>query len=165
MADLLREVRAKWAPEPLPPRDTFEGQTVLVTGGTGGLGLATAIHFANLGAAKVIITYRDISKGEAAVQNIKAAAGATRRQRVEIEAMELNLSRYSSCLSFFEELVRLRENGMNSIDVVILNAGTFNATFSVSPDGWYVVIACLLYQFDFHCQTAMLPVACTTDIR
>ncbi|KAG7424599.1 Short chain dehydrogenase yanD [Fusarium oxysporum f. sp. raphani] len=132
MAELLREIRAKWIPEPLPPRDSFEGQTVLVTGGTGGLGLATAKHFANLGAAKVIITYRDKSRGEAARQEIEAAARATGRERVVIETMELDLSRYSSCISFVEELLR-RTNG---IDVVVLNAGTFNSSFIMSPDGW-----------------------------
>ncbi|KAG7405939.1 Short chain dehydrogenase yanD [Fusarium oxysporum f. sp. rapae] len=146
MAELLREIRAKWIPEPLPPRDSFEGQTVLVTGGTGGVGLATAKHFANLGAAKVIITYRDKSRGEAARQEIEAAARATGRERVVIETMELDLSRYSSCISFVEELLR-RTNG---IDVVVLNAGTFNSSFIMSPDGWYVVIACLLFQLGFH---------------
>ncbi|KAL9562898.1 hypothetical protein ACKAV7_013084 [Fusarium commune] len=133
MAELLREIRAKWIPESLPPRDTFDGQTVLVTGGTGGLGLATAKHFVNLGAAKVIITYRDKSRGEGAKQEIATAARATGRGRVVIETMELDLSRYSSCISFVEELVRRTTNG---IDFVVLNAGTFNSSFIMSPDGW-----------------------------
>ncbi|KAK2675116.1 Short-chain dehydrogenase/reductase SDR [Fusarium oxysporum f. sp. vasinfectum] len=76
MADLLREIKAKWSPEPLPPRGTFDGQTVLVTGGTGGLGLATAKHFATLGAAKVVITYRNKPRAETARQQIETAARA-----------------------------------------------------------------------------------------
>ncbi|KAJ9419516.1 hypothetical protein FOXG_07120 [Fusarium oxysporum f. sp. lycopersici 4287] len=132
MADLLREIRAKWSPEPLPPRDTFDGQTVLVTGGTGGLGLATAKHFATLGAAKVIITYRNKPRAETARQQIETAARAAGRERVVIETMELDLTCYSSCISFVEKLVRRT----TSIDVVILNAGTFNSEFIMSPDGW-----------------------------
>jgi len=139
MADLLREIKAKWSPEPLPPRGTFDGQTVLVTGGTGGLGLATAKHFATLGAAKVVITYRNKPRAETARQQIETAARAAGREQVVVETMELDLTRYSSCTSFFDELVRRT----NSIDIVILNAGTFNPQFIMSPEGWYVVISCL----------------------
>ncbi|KAG9498345.1 putative secondary metabolism biosynthetic enzyme [Fusarium musae] len=132
MADLLREIKAKWNPEPLPPRGTFDGQTVLVTGGTSGLGLATAKHFASLGAAKVIITYRNKPRAETARQQIEAAARAAGSEQVVIEMMELDLTRYSSCISFVDELVR-RTNG---IDIAILNAGTFNPEFVMSPEGW-----------------------------
>ncbi|KAK2686841.1 hypothetical protein QWA68_014723 [Fusarium oxysporum] len=132
MADLLREIKAKWSPEPLPPRGTFDGQTVLVTGGTGGLGLATAKHFATLGAAKVVITYRNKPRAETARQQIETAARAAGREQVVVETMELDLTRYSSCTSFFDELVRRT----NSIDIVILNAGTFNPQFIMSPEGW-----------------------------
>ncbi|KAG7407343.1 Retinol dehydrogenase 14 [Fusarium oxysporum f. sp. rapae] len=137
MADLLREIKAKWSPEPLPPRGTFDGQTVLVTGGTGGLGLATAKHFATLGAAKVIITYRNKPRAETARQQIETAARAAGREQVVVETMELDLTRYSSCTSFFDELVRRT----NSIDIVILNAGTFIPEFIMSPEGCIVFVS------------------------
>ena len=76
-----------------------------------------------------------------------------------IETMELDLSRYSSCISFVEELVRRTTNG---IDFVVLNAGTFNSSFIMSPDGWYVVIASLLHQLGFSFHT---PCVCTVDVR
>ncbi|KAF5583092.1 short-chain dehydrogenase reductase [Fusarium subglutinans] len=139
MADLLREIKAKWNPEPLPPSGTFDGQTVLVTGGTSGLSLATAKHFATLGAAKVIITYRNKPRAETARQQIETAARAAGSGQVVIEMMELDLTRYSSCISFVDELVR-RTNG---IDIAILNAGTLNHEFVLSPEGWYVVNVCL----------------------
>src|SRR5580658_9267459 len=51
------------------------GKSVLVTGGTGGIGRATAIGLAALG-ARVGITGRDQARTEAAAAGIRAAAGS-----------------------------------------------------------------------------------------
>ena len=50
------------------------GKHVLVTGGTGGIGKATAVGLAVLG-ARVGITSRDQARGEAAAADIRAASG------------------------------------------------------------------------------------------
>ena len=50
------------------------GTTVLVTGGTGGIGLATAEALAGLG-ARVGIVGRDPARGEAAAERLRAAGG------------------------------------------------------------------------------------------
>src|SRR5438445_3044069 len=49
------------------------GKTVLVTGGTGGIGKATAVGLARLG-ARVGITGRDIARAEAAAADIRTAS-------------------------------------------------------------------------------------------
>jgi NAD(P)-dependent dehydrogenase (short-subunit alcohol dehydrogenase family) len=49
------------------------GKTVVVTGGTGGIGKATAVGLARLG-ARVAITGRDITRAEAAAADIRAAS-------------------------------------------------------------------------------------------
>jgi retinol dehydrogenase 14 len=50
------------------------GKVVLVTGGTGGIGKATAIGFATMG-ARVGITGRDVSRTEQAAAEVRAASG------------------------------------------------------------------------------------------
>jgi len=51
----------------------MSGKTVLVTGATGGIGKATAIGLARLG-ARVGITGRDMARAEAAAADISAAS-------------------------------------------------------------------------------------------
>src|SRR5690348_15235634 len=50
------------------------GQTVLVTGGTGGIGRATTLGLAAMG-AHLAITGRDRGRAEAAARDIRAAGG------------------------------------------------------------------------------------------
>src|SRR2546423_6315371 len=60
-----------------PPRaDTLPmaGKVVLITGGTGGIGKATAIGLATIG-ARVGITGRDHARAEQAAADIRAASG------------------------------------------------------------------------------------------
>jgi retinol dehydrogenase-14 len=55
---------------------SMAGKSVLVTGGTGGIGKATAIGLAALG-ARVGITGRDQARAVAAAADIRAATGNT----------------------------------------------------------------------------------------
>lgn len=125
----FQRIKGRFVPEPLPPPDTFKGQTVLVTGGTAGLGLAAALHFAQLG-VDVLITCRAESRGEAAREVIqKATPGA------DVHVMELDMARYDSCVDFVAELKKIRE-GQGGIDVAVLNAGMLTPHFVRSPEGW-----------------------------
>ena len=130
-----RRLRDKIWPEPLPPLASFKGQTVLVTGATAGLGLAAAVHFATLG-ARVIMTSRSLSQGDSAKEHVEQRAGIVGQGK--IHAMELDMSRYSSCLSFVNQL-KQSEAGHTGLDVAVLNAGLINVDFVRSPQGWYVL--------------------------
>ncbi|KAJ5496621.1 NAD(P)-binding protein [Penicillium fimorum] len=127
-----RRLRDKVWPEPLPPLTSFEGQTVLLTGATGGLGLAAAVHFATLG-GKVIMTARNLSQSDSVRDYVEQHAGIVGQGKIHI--MELDMSQYSSCVSFVEQL-KQSEAGRTGIDVAVLNAGVINVDFVRSPEGW-----------------------------
>src|SRR5213594_3910628 len=63
----------------------LHGKLALVTGGSSGLGQETARVLAERG-AHVIITARDVPKGEAVAAGIRASTG---NPRVEVEELEL----------------------------------------------------------------------------
>ena len=73
MAFVSMVVKQKlFTPTPHDPTTSFEGKTVIVTGATSGLGYEAALKFAKLGASKVILTARDMSKGQTCKALIEA---------------------------------------------------------------------------------------------
>ncbi len=55
---------------------TFENKTVLITGGTSGIGKATALAFAKEG-ANVVVSGRRIAEGEGVAREITSAGGSS----------------------------------------------------------------------------------------
>ncbi|MEZ4670884.1 MAG: SDR family oxidoreductase [Anaerolineae bacterium] len=58
------------------PSNVMRGRTVLVTGGTGGIGKETARALARLG-AEVVVVGRDAARGQAAVNELRTSTGTT----------------------------------------------------------------------------------------
>ena len=90
----------------------LSGKTVLITGGTSGLGAETARAMAAKN-ADVTITARTVSKGQATVDEIKASTGKT----ISVEALELGST--ISIRAFAERI----NSGDGKIDLLINNAG------------------------------------------
>ncbi|KAF1934743.1 putative short chain dehydrogenase/ reductase [Clathrospora elynae] len=128
----LRRLRDKVWPEALPPVGSFQGQTVLITGSTAGLGLAAALHFARLGAS-LVITSRTFLQGNAAKDMVEKLAGIVGQGKIHV--FELDLSRYSSCVAFVEQLKESTAT-RHGLDIAVLNAGLINAEYVQSPEGW-----------------------------
>ena len=95
---------------------SLKGKVALVTGGTDGLGLETAMQLAKRG-CRVIITYRNKVKAEASIDMIVKRLG-----HAEIQGLALDLASFKSILAFDQALRQVADK----IDILVNNAGTFS---------------------------------------
>lgn len=109
---------------PYPTR-SYSGETIIVTGSNTGLGLEAARHFTRLGAAKVILAVRTLSRGEAAKESIEHS---TDRKGV-VEVWHLDLGSYESVKGFAK-----KADGLDRLDAVVENAGIATTEWSVMED-------------------------------
>jgi len=109
----LAFLRSQFTPLPYPAT-SFKDQVVIVTGANTGLGLEAARHITRLGASKVIIACRSISKGEEACRSIAESTG---RDGV-CEAWQVDLASFDSVKEFTR-----RAEKLDRLDVVVENAG------------------------------------------
>ncbi|QIW99439.1 hypothetical protein AMS68_004957 [Peltaster fructicola] len=112
---------------PYPAYD-FTDQTILVTGSNVGLalnqwqGMEAARHIARLGAAKVILGVRTISKGDAAAEDI---ANSCNVPRANLEVWQLDMGDTESIKSF-----AARAKTLKRLDGAILNAGVLSTKWT-----------------------------------
>ena len=100
------------------------GRTVLVTGGSGGIGRATAVGLAIMG-AHVAITGRDRERTESAAREIRTAGGG------EVDVVVADLSSQSEVRRLADEVLQ----SLSRIDVVVNNVGGYWHTRHITADG------------------------------
>jgi retinol dehydrogenase-14 len=100
------------------------GRTVLVTGGTAGIGRATALGLAALG-AHLAIAGRDRGRTEDAAREIRAAGGG------QVDAFVADLSSQSQVRRLADQLL----HSLSRIDVLVNNVGGYWNTRHVTADG------------------------------
>ena len=100
------------------------GRTVLVTGGTSGIGRATALGLATMG-AHVAITGRDRVRTEDAAREIRAAGGG------QVDVFVADLSSQSEVRRLADEVL----HRLSRIDVLVNNVGGYWNTRHVTADG------------------------------
>jgi retinol dehydrogenase 14 len=100
------------------------GRTVLVTGGTGGIGKATALGLALLG-AHVAVTGRDAVRTGEAAREIRAVTGAP------VDAFVADLSAQDDVRRLAEEAL----DRLDRLDVLVNNVGGYWNTRHVTADG------------------------------
>jgi retinol dehydrogenase-14 len=101
----------------------MSGRTVLVTGGTGGIGKATALGLATMG-AHLAITGRDRGRSDHAAREIRAAGG-------QVDVFVADMSSQSEVRRLADEVL-LR---FSRIDVLVNNVGGYWNTRHVTADG------------------------------
>ena len=101
------------------------GQTVLVTGGTGGIGRATATGLAAMG-ARVGITGRDIARTRAAAAEVAMASG-----NPAVDPFPADMSSQAEVRRLAEEVLAAYPR----LDVLVNNVGGFWATRHLTADG------------------------------
>ena len=102
----------------------MHGRTALITGGTGGIGRATAMGLGRLG-ANVAITGRDAARAEDTAREIREATGAT-------------VFVFLADLSSQAEVRRLAAEALDrlpTIDVLVNNVGGYWDTRQLTVDG------------------------------
>jgi len=100
------------------------GRTVLVTGGTAGIGRATALGLATMG-AHLAITGRDRGRTEDAAREIRAAGGG------QVDVFVADLSSQSELRRLADEVLQR----LPRIDVLVNNVGGYWNTRHVTADG------------------------------
>jgi len=98
---------------------------VVITGGTGGIGYHSALGVAQAG-ARVVITGRNLARGEAARQRLMAASGN--------DAIELVIGDLSS-IAGIDALAEALLRRLDRVDVLVNNAGYLGSVLVKSEDG------------------------------
>lgn len=110
---------------PIPTSDAeLSTQTMVVTGSNTGLGFEASRHLLRLGVGKLIMAVRNLSKGEAAKQQLLASTG---RHDSAIDVWLLDMDRYDSIKSF-----ACRASQLSRLDAVVANAGIMTRKFDYS---------------------------------
>ncbi|KAL8902182.1 MAG: hypothetical protein Q9207_004854 [Kuettlingeria erythrocarpa] len=110
------------------PTASFAGHTVLVVGGTRGLGFEAALKFVSLEASLVVLTCRNPIKGLEAIRQIELRTG----RKSVCELMMVNLMSFESILRFTNKLSK----EVQKLDIVIMNAGVAHKKYRMCPGDW-----------------------------
>ena len=111
--------------------DQLQGKTAVITGGASGIGRATALLFAQEGAAVTIVDINQAA-GHEVEHEISVAGGRAIFERADV-------TRASDCLRVIERTVR----EFGGVDVLFNNAGIIRraSVTEISEDDWDAVMA------------------------
>jgi retinol dehydrogenase 12 len=127
----------RWDGRPLPSAQRFDGLTILVTGASGGLGLAAAEKLASKGTSTLIVTARNETKAQALEKDLKTHfINGDIDPMPTVIALSLEMSNPSSINAF----IRALKTHTKHLDHAILNAGLIQATHAFAPTKFEMTI-------------------------
>ena len=105
-------------------------KVALITGGTSGIGRATAIMFAQEG-AKIVITGRNINRGQDVINTIKETGGEALFIRADVRYLD-------ECRKTVDETIQ----AYNRLDILFNNAGVWfpNTAVDCTEDEWDLTV-------------------------
>ena len=123
----------------------FSGQRVLVTGGTSGMGAATAAAFAGAG-ARVVIVGRNREQANRVIESASSTTG-------EIRFVEGNLAERETC----DRIVAESSEQLGGLDIVVNSAGIiYHATAEETSDAqWLDTMNINVNAMFFVCRAAL----------
>ena len=113
----------QWTVQDIPDQN---GKVVIVTGGNSGIGYEAALALAGKH-ANVILTARNIEKGEAAARNVR-----TKYPQAQITVMQLDLADLKSVRNFVQAFLAKYKQ----LDILINNAGVMALPKRKTADGF-----------------------------
>ncbi|WP_372660478.1 SDR family NAD(P)-dependent oxidoreductase [Amycolatopsis kentuckyensis] len=118
--------RRTWAADD-PAPDALRGRVALVTGASSGLGEATAVGLARLG-AEVVLVVRDLDRGERALARVRTAV-----PEAKVRTARCDVASFASVREFAARESR--------VDVLVHNAGVLPPERTESVDGHEITFA------------------------
>ncbi|KAJ6457409.1 hypothetical protein C8R47DRAFT_1247288 [Mycena vitilis] len=117
----------QWRTQPPVLRADLTGKTVLVLGANTGLGFEAAKHFATMNPGRLILACRSQSKGQAAVEKLKADTGYSKA-----ELWIIDLASFESVKQFANKF----ERDGGRLDILVENAAISSWKYEATEDGW-----------------------------
>ncbi|KAJ7785291.1 hypothetical protein DFH07DRAFT_976015 [Mycena maculata] len=124
----LKEQLAK---QPPVVKQDLTGKTVCVLGANAGIGFQACKHLATMNPARMILACRSESRGQAAVDKLRAETGYTKAKLWLID-----LSDFASVKRFGDQF----EKDGGRLDILIANAAMENRKYAETKDGWEITV-------------------------
>lgn len=118
---------------PANPTTSFQGKTILITGANVGLGFETALKFAQLNAARLILAVRSLNRGEEAKSELCRRSGFA---ATNIHLYQFDMSTFEGVKTFADNLVKHEPR----LDIAVLNAGIAASSYNLSPENFEMTL-------------------------
>lgn len=117
---------------PLPTGTSAQGQTVIVTGASSGLGKEFCRQFLTRNVSTLILAVRNISKGEQAKSDILADPEVRKLKiKADVRVMQFDAASYESTINFATQV----KQDFKQLHILMLNAGANGLRYTKTKDG------------------------------